>query len=228
MRSSDAESDDGPDDSTDRSGIDTATRGAEPSVLADPYLLAGGAGKRLLAALNRAYARFEDLPGWARIGFGTSLFLLSIYYGRPIKGMLDHAVAVLVTTVVGAFGKLSLGVRIVLLLLVFVSLQTLSVNRRLAALSDRVEEGFNRVADEADGNMGQIDDIASGGGALPADESDTERVDSSRTGVLVGGVAGAALGAQFGLVPIVGGAIMGAIVGDEVEKFSVRRRRRDR
>lgn len=203
-------------------------REAEPSVPTDPYLLVGRAVTRLLATLNRAYDSFEDLPGWTRIGFGTALFFVSTYYGQPIRSAVDDATTVLVTPVSGTLGKISLGVRAVLLFLLFVSLQVVSVNRRLDTLIDRVEEGLNKAASEADGSMGLIDDIASDGGTLPADESETGRVDSGWTGVLVGGVAGAALGAQFGLVPIFGGAIMGAIVGDEVEKFAIRRRRRDR
>ncbi len=204
-----------------------AGRGPDRPIPADPYLLLGIAVKQLLAALNRAYDSFEDLPGWTRIGFGTALFFVSTYYGRPIREATNDATVVLVTPVSGTLGKISLEVRAILLLLLFVSLQVLSVNRRLNTLIDRVEEGLNKAASEAEGNMKLIGDIASDGGALSTDESDTERVDSGWTGVLVGAVAGAALGAQFGLVSVVTGAIMGAIVGDEVEKFSIRRRRRD-
>lgn len=201
-------------------------REAGRTVPTDPYLLVGRAVTRLLATLNRAYDSFEDLPGWARIWFGVSTFLVSAYYGQAIKGTIDAVVAVFLTDFVGNVGRISFGVLAVLGLVTLVSVQALFIELHLDALRERVEERFNRVEGKVERSMGPADHLVPDGGQFRGGESTLESVDSTGAGALSGATAGAALGAVLGPGPVLGGLVMGAIVGDEYEKWSIRNRRR--
>lgn len=210
---------------SDDSGTDgQPDRPKERAVPTDPYLVIVRVIKRLLAGLNRSYAYLETLPGWARVGFGASVFLLSIYYGRPIKNVIDGATSRFVTPVLGDLVQIPFGIQVVLFLLVLVSVQALFINLRLDALREQVEEGFNVIENEVDRHMETTGDVAPDGGERVAGDASSEPTDSSGAGALSGAAAGAALGAPFGPGAVLGGAIMGAIVGDEVEKSSIRNR----
>lgn len=130
------------------------------------------------------------------------------------------------TPVLGDLVQISFETLVVLFLLVLVSIQALFINLRLDALNEQFEERFNVIESKMDEHMGTADDVATDGGHLIGDDSDSQSTDSSGAGALSGAAAGAALGAPFGPGAVVGGAIMGAIVGDEVEKSSIRNRQR--
>lgn len=185
-------------------------------------LLLRGASRvpRLLDALH---ARFSRLPGWVRLSTGTVTSVLTVYFGETVRTGLDWVADVVFGPLVGLLAGTPLGTWILVVLLLGLSCQVAVVNSRLEWL-------VRLVGRKSKGPIGNIvdtmeDDAATDGGRGHA-RDDSGHVTGSWKGIFAGIVAGAAVGSVFGVDGVTGGAVFGAFVGDEVERYVIRRRRR--
>lgn len=186
----------------------------------DPFVVllkTMGRGPELLNALQD---RFSRLPGWIRLSTGVGTTVVSIYFGRTVRTATDGLIA-LVEPVVGRFVGVSVGTWILIVLLLGVSSQVAVVNSRLERLIRIVGRKSKASVVDIVGNM-EEDAVTDGGRGHVHDGSD--HVTGSWKGILAGIVAGAALGSLFGVDGVTGGAVFGAFVGDEVERYLIRRR----
>lgn len=181
----------------------------------DPILVLLTAVRALLHVIDVIYRRFERLPGWARFGFGLATFVGSAYAGEIVRTISDEIVHLVIKPIISDFMKLSGGTRSVILLLILIALQTASVNQRTKTIEEEL------VGREMDDEENPVPD----GGRVYRTRP---RIGSSRSGALGGLTVGVGIGAFLGPGGMFGGAIFGAIVGDEIEKWYDRRRKRRR
>lgn len=188
--------------------------------LRDPYLLLLVGLRRGLHALGAFYEWFEERPSWLRLLFGVAASLLSAYFGEAIRKALDQLAAALLTPVAGEFVQFPLWAHIALSLLVLLSIQSAVTNRNIVDIVDTL----NTVESEAGRSMGRESEPATDGGQQPAPHDVTVRT-NSRSGAFLGAVFGVTLGGLLGPSPMIGGLVGGAIIGNEIENYALRRRR---
>lgn len=197
---------------TERDEADgTAGDTRDENGLRDPILLLVGCVGRVLELVNAVHRAFESLPRWTRVAFGTVSFLCSVYFGAVVRDSVDAFVGTVLAPLLFDFATVSFGAQVSIVLLLLLVLQTTIANHRLNAIDDKF----------------QTEPMASDGTAADGGLR-VERISTSKAGAIGGAAFGAVFGAGFGSPAIVGGMILGAIVGDEIEKSSVRRRKRRR
>lgn len=194
---------------------DDGTERSSPTswYLRDPVLLALVGFRTVVRSIDLLHHRFERLPGWVRFGFGVTTFVASAYLGEWIRGLVEELLDAVFIPAVGTFLQLPLTSQGTILLLLLVSYQTTVVNQRTKSIESELKSR-EMTADDSP--------LPDGGRVyyrLP-------KVGSGRTGALGGIAPGMALGMLFGWGTMFGGAVLGAIVGDEIEKWYDRRRNR--
>lgn len=205
-----SERSDGADDGDDEAEDGSSSSGWR---LRDPVLVVLAGVRTALRWVDGLYRRFERAPGWVRFGAGVSTFVASAYLGDDVQFVVDTLIHAVLTRVVRRFLELPTGNQLLLALVAVVSLQTTVVNQRTKAIESELESR-EMTAEESP--------LPDGGRVyrrLP-------KVGSGRTGALGGIVPGMLLGSLFGWGPVFGGAVLGAIVGDEIERWYDRRRNR--
>lgn len=189
----------------------------EPSLselaVRDPVLGVFTLARTALGAVDALYRRFERFPGWIRFGVGVSAFVASAYLGDDVRFVVDTFVHAVLTQIIWRILELPTGIQLLLASVAVVSLQMTVVNQRTKSIRS-ILETRTMTADESP--------LPDGGRVYRT----LPKAGSGRTGALGGIVPGMVFGSLFGWGTIFGGAVLGAIVGDEIEKWYDRRRNR--
>lgn len=177
----------------------------------DPVLFLVDSFERGSRRIDDLYARYEELPGGVKFGFGTVSFLSSAYLGAVVKQTVDSTASAITRSLVSGFSAFRLGTQVVLPILALLVVQVAVANEKLTNIGELVGSKMSDSETTSDGGW-QI-----------------RRVKKHSTGAFSGAAIGAIFGGMFGYTfTIFSGMVSGAIIGDVIDDWSVRKRRRRR